>query len=265
MVENEIKANDIADNLLILNKTTIDALFKLNSCSDCIALYIFYYKTAKWQKTNVIKATDNYVESSMNWSHNRLLKIKTILKEKGLIDIIQRRKDGKIQGWYVQVNYLVSDRTLDEITIKVDESKKLNSQQVEISTSCNQETNTYKEYIICLKKEIEMLKESIKEKKPPKEEEKKEPYGKFGRVKLKISEYLRLREEFGEEFIQKQIELLDEYLEMNNNKNKYTNFNLVLRKSIRENWFKDKKQVQKGNNVFLDIMKEDYESIRKDN
>lgn len=98
-----------------------------------------------------------------------------------------------------------------------------------------------------------------------KEEEKKEPYGKFGRVKLKISEYLRLREEFGEEFIQKQIELLDEYLEMNNNKNKYTNFNLVLRKSIRENWFKDKKQVQKGNNVFLDIMKEDYESIRKDN
>ena len=89
MVENEIKVNDIADNLLILNKTTIDALFKLNSCSDCIALYIFYYKTAKWQKTNVIKATDNYVESSMNWSHNRLLKIKTILKEKGLIDIIQ--------------------------------------------------------------------------------------------------------------------------------------------------------------------------------
>lgn len=172
MVENEIKANDIADNLLILNKTTIDALFKLNSCSDCIALYVFYYKTAKWQKTNVIKATDNYVESSMNWSHNRLLKIKTILKEKGLIDIIQRRKDGKIQGWYVQVNYLVSDRTLDEITIKVDESKKLNSQQVEISTSCNQETNAYKEYIICLKKEIEMLKESIKEKKPPKEEEK---------------------------------------------------------------------------------------------
>lgn len=98
-----------------------------------------------------------------------------------------------------------------------------------------------------------------------KKEEKKEPYGKYGRVKLKISEYLRLREEFGEEFIQKQIELLDEYLEINNNKNKYTNFNLVLRKSIRENWFKDKKQVQKGNNVFLDIMKEDYESIGKDN
>lgn len=96
-------------------------------------------------------------------------------------------------------------------------------------------------------------------------EETKETYGKYGRVKLKISEYLRLREEFGEEFIQKQIELLDEYLEINNNKNKYTNFNLVLRKSIRENWFKDKKREQKGNNVFLDIMKEDYESIRKDN
>ena len=34
-----------------------------------------------------------------------------------------------------------------------------------------------------------------------------------------------------------QINLLDEYVESNNNKNKYTNFNLVLRKSIIENWF----------------------------
>ena len=261
----EIKLNDISDNLLILNKMTIEILFKLDNCSDCIALYIFYYKTAKWQKTNVIKATDNYVELSMNWSHNRLLKIKTILKEKGLINIIQRRKDGKIQGWYVQVNYLINDKTFGENTIKIDESKKLNSQQVEISTSCNQETNAYKEYIICLKKEIEMLKRKIKENEPLNEDTKKETYGKYGRVKLKISEYLKLRDEFGEEFIKNQIDLLDEYLEINNNKNKYTNFNLVLRKSIRENWFKDKKTGKKGNNVFLDIIKEDYEGVRKDN
>ena len=71
---------------------------------------------------------------------------------------------------------------------------------------------------------------------------KKEKYGTYGRVKLTIDEYLRLADEFGEDFIKKQIELLDEYIESNNNKNKYTNFNLVLRKSIRENWFNKKQE-----------------------
>jgi len=65
----------------------------------------------------------------------------------------------------------------------------------------------------------------------------KNKYGKFERVKLTNKEYDNLCLEFGKEFINNQINLLDEYLETNNNKNKYTNFNLVLRKSIRENWF----------------------------
>ena len=68
----------------------------------------------------------------------------------------------------------------------------------------------------------------------------KEKYGVYGRVRLTKEEYTRLVEEFGEDFIKRQIEKLDEYVESNNNKNKYTNFNLVLRKSIRENWFKEK-------------------------
>ena len=71
---------------------------------------------------------------------------------------------------------------------------------------------------------------------------KKEKYGTYGRVKLTIDEYLKLVDEFGEDFIKNQIELLDEYVESNNNKNKYTNFNLVLRKSIRENWFNKKQE-----------------------
>ena len=67
-------------------------------------------------------------------------------------------------------------------------------------------------------------------------------YGTYKRIKLTDAEYERLVKDFGEEFIKRQIELLDEYVESNNNKNKYTNFNLVLRKSIRENWFSRNKQ-----------------------
>lgn len=67
-------------------------------------------------------------------------------------------------------------------------------------------------------------------------------HGTYKRVKLTEKEYTRLINEFGKDFIDKQIELLDEYIQSNNNKNKYTDFNLVLRKSIRNNWFNNNKK-----------------------
>ena len=70
---------------------------------------------------------------------------------------------------------------------------------------------------------------------------------------IELFSTLNFRETFGEEFIKEQINLLDEYIESNNNKNKYTNFNLVLRKSIREKWFDKNKEKS-----FLDILKGDY-------
>lgn len=69
----------------------------------------------------------------------------------------------------------------------------------------------------------------------------KKKYGLFKRILLTDEEYTKLINEFTQEFIDAQINKLDEYVESNNNKNKYSNWNLVLRKSIRENWFKDKK------------------------
>ena len=68
----------------------------------------------------------------------------------------------------------------------------------------------------------------------------KKRFGEFKRVLLSIAEYDRLVEEFGQAVVDNQIRLVDEYVESNNNKNKYTNFNLVIRKSIRENWFNKK-------------------------
>ena len=155
---NDIKLNDIADDLLILNKITIDRLFQLENCADCIALYVFYYKTAKWQKTDTVKANDQYVKKSLKWGISKIQKTKQTLKEHGLIDIVQRRKDGKIEGWFIKVSYLVSERKADEIKIKVQESNNTQNEQVENCTSSNEETNALKEKIKCLKKEIEMLK-----------------------------------------------------------------------------------------------------------
>ena len=69
------------------------------------------------------------------------------------------------------------------------------------------------------------------------------PFGEYKRVKLKQKEYNKLIEEYGKEYVDFIIDRLDEYVESNNNKNKYKNFNLVIRKAIRENWFKKDKEL----------------------
>ena len=81
------------------------------------------------------------------------------------------------------------------------------------------------------------FKEEVKEEKPKKEVEKNIPFGQYGRVKLKQTQYDRLVVEFGKDFIDSQIKELDEYVQSNDNKNHYKDYNLVLRKAIRENWF----------------------------
>ena len=146
----ELGLDDIADKLLIVNKYTIDKLFKLEECSDCIALYMFYYKTAKWQKTNRVKVNDTYAKACLHWGSDKITKIKNILKTNGLIETVQVRKDGKISGWYVRVHYYVSEKKIEDIKIKVEEekattphSKNLKKQEVVNSSSCSQETNAY--------------------------------------------------------------------------------------------------------------------------
>ena len=69
------------------------------------------------------------------------------------------------------------------------------------------------------------------------------PFGEYKRVKLKQKEYDKLIEEYEKEYVDFIINRLDEYVESNNNKNKYKNFNLVIRKAIRENWFKKNKEL----------------------
>ena len=172
-MDNQLKLNDIADELLIVNKSTIDKLFNLENCTDCVALYLFYYKTAKWQKTNTIKANDTYIKKSLKWGTDRIRKTKQTLKENGLIDIVQRRENGKITGWFVEVSYLVSQKKTEDIKIKVEESNNTQKQQVAKARSGEEETNALKEKIKCLEKEIEILKNNNNIKERKKEEPKK--------------------------------------------------------------------------------------------
>ena len=62
-------------------------------------------------------------------------------------------------------------------------------------------------------------------------------YGEYKRIRLKDSQYNKLVEEFGKDKTDLAITKLDEYVQSNNNKNKYKDFYIVLRKVIKENWF----------------------------
>ncbi len=108
---------DIADDLLVINKTTIERLFKEKDMNPLV-LYMFYYKTAKWQNHNPIKASDDYCKKCLHWGIDKLQATKKRLKEMELIEIIQRKDEqGKIEGWYIKVNYLINETTIPETTI----------------------------------------------------------------------------------------------------------------------------------------------------
>ena len=234
-MKNEIKLNDIADDLLILNKATIDTLFDLDNCSDCIALYVFYYKTAKWQKTNIIKANDEYIKKSLKWGTKKILTTKQALKEAGLIDIVQRRKDGKIEGWYIKISYIVKQKKIEDIKITVEDidlSNNSQNQQVDKATSGFQETNALKEYIKCLKKEIEMLKKGRK---------KETNYDKIinsmvedEEVKNSIYEFIKMRKLIKKPMTDRALTMLINKLEKLSS-DKDTQIK-ILEKSILKNW-----------------------------
>ena len=92
--------------------------------------------------------------------------------------------------------------------------------------------------------------------------EPKKKYGEFNRVLLTSEEYQRLITDFGEELTLRVIKAIDESMESTNNKNKWINHNLVIRRAIREKWNcvygkSDTFRKNQTNNPFLQIAKDE--------
>ena len=139
----DIDLNDIADELLIVDKRTIEHLFELENCADCVALYMFFYKTSKWQGTRSIKANDTYIRKCLGWGARKVTATKKILESAGLIKKVSRRKDGKIVGHFIEVAYLLNQNTRNPL---VDE------------TTCGfGETNAYRTNIKCSNNSIKNI------------------------------------------------------------------------------------------------------------
>lgn len=104
--------NFIEDCLIILTKQTLDKFLNEDNPSELIALYSFYYYTAKWQQTNQPKCTTAYVAKGLHWSENKVRSVKKQLLEFGLIEDIQQRDESqKIIGHYIKMNYIFKKET----------------------------------------------------------------------------------------------------------------------------------------------------------
>ena len=116
----------------------------------------------------------------------------------------------------------------------------------QVSTKCVQNVSTDIDLGLDIDKDLVLEKEISKEKNPggtsPLDTPSniKHKYGTYGWVKLTDKQYETLCKDFNKDLIDRVITKLDEYMQSNGNKNKYKDCNLVIRKAIRENWFKVK-------------------------
>lgn len=113
---------DLAEEPIVISKGLIDLLLREDHYSDLIGLYTFYYYTAKWQRTNQVRAVTGYVAKALNWTEERVQKRKNSLRSLGLIeDIRTRTNGGKMGKNYIRVKFIwgkeAVNRLLNEPTI----------------------------------------------------------------------------------------------------------------------------------------------------
>lgn len=103
--------NELEKRVCIVSIDTLQELFEY--WSDCVSLYMFYYKQCKIQKTNQTRTTDGFIMKWLKRGEKRLKKSKDILVKKWLIEFIQERVDGKFSKSYVKLNYIRSEAKTD--------------------------------------------------------------------------------------------------------------------------------------------------------
>ena len=78
-------------------------------------------------------------------------------------------------------------------------------------------------------------------------------YGEYGWVKLTDKQYEKLLKDLGELELLRCIKYVDESAQGNSNKNKWTDWNLVVRRCSRERWGRNNSEYRKRSLTFMDV------------
>lgn len=104
---------NVNDEPIVLSKALLDLFLKQKHPADLIALYTFYYYTAKWQGTNRPWASDEYCLKGLKWGEDRLRSAKKQLISLKLIEVIRGTgNDGKISKWFIKIQFMWKTDTL---------------------------------------------------------------------------------------------------------------------------------------------------------
>lgn len=102
---------DINERPIVMSKATCDKLLKQKEAMNLIGLYVFYYYTAIWQKTNQPKCTISFAAKGLGVSEERIRRYKKALIGLGLIEDETIKKNGKIVKHHIRVNYYSNENS----------------------------------------------------------------------------------------------------------------------------------------------------------
>jgi hypothetical protein len=126
---------ELEQQSIILSTETINKLFNYKNWSDLVALYLFYHKQCKLQKTNQSFTTCNFAKKWLWRWDKRFKTTKKILKDLDLIEDIQDRDDKWVIKWrYIKIKYL---KSVNKATL----STSAETHPLAVSTSGHQDTN----------------------------------------------------------------------------------------------------------------------------
>lgn len=99
----------LEQKVILVSTRTICELFDQENWSDLVALYMFYHKQCKLQKTNQSFTTSNFAMKWLSWWDKRFKDAKKVLKELMLIeDIVSKNDKWIINWWFIKLNYIES-------------------------------------------------------------------------------------------------------------------------------------------------------------
>lgn len=137
-MKNKIADYTLEQEPIVLSKQLFDYLLAQENPADLIALYTFYYYTAKWQKTNQPRATTAYGSNALGWGIAKFRKVKMALISLNLISDVSIRNEAGNQftGHYVHVHFIWGASKFSELEESGDAYTGVNSPAVRNRQRC---------------------------------------------------------------------------------------------------------------------------------
>lgn len=105
---------------------------------DAFALYVKLIKQSRIQQTNQTYTLNNFLENYFWWWHEKVSKVKNVLKKLWLIDdVVIRWEWWKLQWHYVRVNYLINEEKVRNTSMTYNLTTSLENRQ-SVSTTCGE-------------------------------------------------------------------------------------------------------------------------------